>query len=129
MHIGKIDSACPHNHIDSWKLETENDNVKSLFEFNDVIGEKHVLEVIENEKYLGDVMQNNGKNDKNIVARMKKGRGANNQICQLLKDLCLGQYYFEAANILRNSLLLSTLLTNSESCEVYNQICEVYNQI
>ena len=129
MHIGKIDSACPHNHIDSWKLETENDKVKSLFELNDVIGEKHVLEVIDNEKYLGDVMQNNGKNDKNIVARMKKGRGAINQICQLLKDLCLGQYYFEAANILRNSLLLSTLLTNSESCEVYNQICEVYNQI
>ena len=32
-----------------------------------------------------------------------------------LVDLCLGDYYFEAANILRNSLLLSTLLSNSET--------------
>ena len=34
---------------------------------------------------------------------------------QLLDDLCLGKYYFEAACLLRNSLLLSSLLSNSES--------------
>ena len=33
----------------------------------------------------------------------------------MLDDLCLGDYHFEAANILRNSLLLSTLLSNSET--------------
>jgi len=38
-----------------------------------------------------------------------------NQIQQLLDDLCLGDYHFEAANILRNSLLLSSLLSNSET--------------
>ena len=31
-------------------------------------------------------------------------------------DLFLGKYYFEAANLLRNSLLLSTMVSNSESC-------------
>ena len=32
-----------------------------------------------------------------------------------MDDLCLGDYHFEAANILRNSLLLSSLLSNSET--------------
>ena len=33
----------------------------------------------------------------------------------MLDDFCLGKYFFEAALLLRNSLLLSTLLSNSES--------------
>ena len=36
-------------------------------------------------------------------------------ICQTLSDLCLGPYYYEAAIILRSSLLLSTVLSNSEA--------------
>ena len=32
-----------------------------------------------------------------------------------LQELCLGKWYYEAAMIFRNSLLLSTLLTNAES--------------
>ena len=38
-----------------------------------------------------------------------------NQISQLLDELYLGDYHFEAANVFRASLLLSTLLSNSES--------------
>ena len=34
---------------------------------------------------------------------------------EMMNDLCLGQYYFEAGNLLRNSLLLSTMLSNSEA--------------
>ena len=33
----------------------------------------------------------------------------------LLEELCLGDYYFVVAKVLRDSLLLSTLLSNSES--------------
>ena len=33
----------------------------------------------------------------------------------MLDELCLGDYYFESANILRNSLLLNSLLSNSEA--------------
>ena len=47
--------------------------------------------------------------------KKNRGLGAVNQIQQLLDDLCLGDYHFEAANILRNSLLLSSLLSNSET--------------
>ena len=34
-----------------------------------------------------------------------------NQISQMLDDLCLGSFHFETGNILRNSLLLSTLIS------------------
>ena len=37
------------------------------------------------------------------------------QIMEMMNDLCLGQYYFEAGNLLRNSLLLSTMVSNSEA--------------
>ena len=33
----------------------------------------------------------------------------------MLDDLCLGKFHSEAGNILRNSLLLSTLISNSEA--------------
>ena len=69
----------------------------------------------DNWKYLGDILSSDGKNDANIKARTYRGLGAITNIFQTLKDLCLGRYFFEAAMILRDSLLLSTLLSNSEA--------------
>ena len=51
----------------------------------------------------------------NIKARVCKGRGAVKQITQMLSDLFLGPYYYEAFSVLRLSLLLSSLISNSES--------------
>ena len=90
-------------------------NVTSILEMVDKEGDAYVLKTVSNEKYLGDALQSNGKNEMNINERMNRGRGALNRICQLLEDLCLGSYYFEVANILKDSLLLSSLLSNSES--------------
>ena len=81
----------------------------------DAEGQKRIMEEVDSAKYLGDIIQTDGKNKRNIQKRKHHGLGAVNQIQQLLDDLCLGDYYFEAANILRNSLLLSTLLSNSET--------------
>ena len=111
MHIGKRDTVCPDTTIDTWKMVPAQDNINSILELVDKEGEPYVMSSIGSEKYLGDIIQSDGKNDKNIQERMNRGRGAVNQICQL----CLGSYYFEAANILRNSLLLSSLLSNCES--------------
>ena len=33
----------------------------------------------------------------------------------ILDDICFGKYFFEVGIILRNSLLISSLLTNAES--------------
>ena len=90
LHIGRKCSSCPENSLDTWSLEKPHDNVQSVVELLDVEGKKHVIELVNSDKYLGE-------------------------ICQLLDELCLGDYYFESANILRNSLLLSTILSNAET--------------
>ena len=66
-------------------------------------------------KYLGDVLESDGKCDSNIKEWVRKGTGASIQVCQMLSDLCLGKYYFQSAVILRTSLFLSTLISNSEA--------------
>ena len=115
MHIGKNNVLCNHSSIDTWTLEKPSETIKSDMELIDKEGDTHELELVGSDTYLGDVIQTNGKNDLNIKARTEKGHGAVNQIVKLLEELCLGPYYYQAANVLRNSLLLSSLLSNSES--------------
>ena len=67
------------------------------------------------DSYLGDIISSDGKNSLNIQERKRRGLVALNQISDMLNDLCLGKYYFEAANLLRNSLLLSTMVSKPES--------------
>ena len=115
IHIGGNKIVCPKNTIDTWTSVKSKENVSSVFEMIDAEGNKHFIESVENSSYLRDIIQSNGKINLNIKARTDKGRGAVNQISQLLDNLCLGKYHFEAANILRASLLLSSLISNSES--------------
>ena len=115
LHIGRKCRSCPELSIDTWKLEKSAEEIKSVVELVDVEGLKHIMEEVDSAKYLGDIIQTDGKNKRNIQERRNRGLGAVNQIQQLLDDLCLGDYHFEAANILRNSLLLSSLLSNSET--------------
>ena len=86
-----------------------------ILDIVDVESESHCMEMKDNWKYLGDILSSDGKNDENIKERIHRGLGAVTNICQTLKDLCLGPYYYEAAIILRSSLLLSTVLSNSEA--------------
>ena len=66
-------------------------------------------------KYLGDFLQSNGKCDINIKDKAGKGLAAINQISQMLADLCIGPYMYEAFSVLRGSLFLSSILANSEA--------------
>ena len=115
MHVGETDILCTDNTIDTWSMITDKKTVTSMFDFIDVEGEPHKISSVQMDSYLGDLLQHDGKNNLNITERLKRGDAAINQICNMLNDLCLGDYYFEAAGVLRNSLLLSTLLSNSES--------------
>ena len=75
----------------------------------------YAMEDVEEEKYLGDIITHDGKNVKNIAARTNRGIGTVNQIMSILDDICFGKYYFKVAMVFRNSLLLSSLLTNAEA--------------
>ena len=62
-----------------------------------------------------DILSDDGRNMKNILARAAKGTGIVSQIMCILEEIFFGKYYFEVAVVLRNSLLLSSILVNSEA--------------
>ena len=69
----------------------------------------------DHERYLGDILSSDGKNDKNIEDRCKKGIGYVNQILSILKEICFGPYYFEQALQLRNAKFINGILCSIES--------------
>ena len=80
------------------------------------------MEETESEKYLGDIITSNAKNATNISSRKYKLFGICQKIMSSLNDIWLGKYHFEAAMLLRNSLLISSLLSN---CEAWHNLSEV----
>ena len=76
------------------------------------------IEVVSTEKYLGDILCNNGKLDKNIESRINKGTGRTNTIMSLLEEISFGDSYFEMAILFRNSMFINSVLSNSET--LYN---------
>ena len=67
------------------------------------------------EKYLGDLISKDGRNLKNIQGRINKGKGIVTKILNILEGIPFGKVYFKVAVILRNTLLVSSMLCNSEA--------------
>ena len=73
------------------------------------------MQVVSKDKYLGDIISNDGTNTENIRARVSKGMGILSKIKSILESVSFGSHYFKIALLLRESLLLNGILTNSES--------------
>ena len=67
------------------------------------------------EKYLGDEITASGSHTKCIKARTSKCIGVMADISNMLKMLCLGQYMFRVAIILRQAMFLSVMLLNTST--------------
>ena len=67
------------------------------------------------QKNLGDIISTDGKNLKNIKSRVAKGTGIISKIITILEGIPFGKFYYQVGIILRNSLLASSLLCNSEA--------------
>ena len=67
------------------------------------------------DKYLGDIVTNDGKNHENIKERTAKGVGIISSIISILKELFLGELFFQTAMLFRNTLFLTSILLNAES--------------
>ena len=63
---------------------------------------------------MGDVVCSSGRNEKNILSKVNKGVGAVSQIFAMLSQISLGHYFYEIALILRDSMLVSKLVSSSE---------------
>ena len=69
---------------------------------------------VNEDTYLGDIISSDGKNQKNIQNRIAKGTGIISQIMTMLERVTLGEHYFATAILLRESLFLSSVLTNAD---------------
>ena len=69
---------------------------------------------VQSDTYLGDVISGDGTNKLNIESRVSKGQGKIAQIVSMVEKISRGKHYFKIAFLLRESILLSSLLTNSE---------------
>ena len=117
LHIGKycVKYKCDTLEVDNWEeVQIVNDET-GLSGIEDRYQGKHIMEEPTEEKYLGDLISRDGKNEKNIKARVRKCTGIVEKIMTMLEGIPFGKYHFEIAIILRNSLLISSLLCNSEA--------------
>ena len=117
LHVGKLceEFKCQELYIDNWKevlIENSDDGKVGI---EDCLVGEEVMEEKSEEKYLGDVISNDGRNLKNIKVRVAKGKGIVNNIMTYLEGIPFGKFYFQIAVILRNSLLVSSMLFNSEA--------------
>ena len=117
MHVGKFkeDFKCQSLKVDNWKeVEIKNDEF-GIDDILDVCDGEEMMEDKQEEKYLGDVISTDGRNIKNVKARVAKGKGIVSRILTILEGIPFGEFYFEIAVILRNALLVSSMLCNSEA--------------
>ena len=115
IHVGKDRSKCPDLFIDSWKLEKKTDVITSVLDQEDIEDDAELLQKSKKTKYLGEILSNNNSYNENIKARVARGISAGKAILQILDETMFGPYENEVFLTLRDSLLLSTLLNNSET--------------
>ena len=81
----------------------------------EVYAGQEVMENKDSQLYLGDVITSDGRCDVNIQKRKNKSIGIINQIMEIMNSTYFGKYHFEVAMVLRSSLLLNSILLNSEA--------------
>ena len=116
LHVGKtkVEFKCQDLYVDNWTeiaIEDDNDEVK----IKDVFEGKVKIEEKEDEMYLGDLISVDGRNIKNIKSRVNRGTGIVNNIMTILDSIPFGKQYFRIGILLRDSLLVSSMLFNSET--------------
>ena len=117
LHVGKTcnKNLCEDLYVGGWKLDTVKDMSTGGCTQLEYFGGMEKMGVTDEQMYLGDIISSDGKPSKNVQARKNKSLGIINQIMDIMKSVFFGKYYFEVALVLRSSLLLSSILLNSEA--------------
>ena len=117
LHVGNTreEYKCQDLSVDTWtEMEIRNE-ATGEFEFKDIDDGDYKLEEKSEEKYLGDIISTDGRNLKNIKARIGKGKGIVDKIFTILEGIPFGKQYFEVGIFLRSCLLVSSMIFNSEA--------------
>ena len=108
--------------VDGWKLQEVQHHLTGENEYHETFEGDQDIEELNHEKYLGQIISNDGSNVKNVTNRSNKGTGMVNTITSILNYVPGGKYHFEIAVILRNAYLISSML----SCiEVWYNLSEL----
>ena len=100
--------------VDGWEMkELQDVETEQLKQEDTFIGGMDVSHMNE-EKYLGQIISSDGKNTKNIQKMRNTGLGLQNKVTQMLDAMPGGQFNFIIAKILRNSYVISSILSSSE---------------
>ena len=92
MHIGNESSSCS-------KL---------------IVNSKDKMPVKNHETYLGEILSTSGSNDKNIQNKRSSGLSAVSQNISMLNQISLGHFFFEIALVLRDTILVSKMMSSAE---------------
>ena len=116
IHVGKkqYTDICPTLTIDSWeeKLVEGSDGNKYI---EDTFSGTKIMKEVEEKKYLGDIISKNGNNKSNIKDRTNRAMGIVNKIIETISERPYGKHLFKASKLMREAMLISGLLTNSET--------------
>ena len=81
---------------------------------NNLLVHGTIMQQVDYDEYLGDIISNDGSNDKNIEKRVGRGIGVTSDIMNILETVSLGKHLFRISKVLRDSLFLNSILTNGE---------------
>ena len=114
LHVGNKTKQfkCQDLFVDKWKEIAIQENLEAEI---DVFEGESIMKEKEAEKYLGDVISIDGRNIRNIKTRINKGAGVVRKIITMLEGIPFGKQFFNIGMILRDSLLVSSMLFNSEA--------------
>ena len=116
MHIGKSDNIlCKDLHVGGWRVDVVTDPVTGKVSNSESFNGLEKMKVVQEQTYLGDLISSDGTHTKKVQERSNKGLGVINQIMNILQSTYFGKHFFEIAMVLKESLLLSSLLLNSEA--------------
>ena len=116
MHVGSNipEYKKPKLFVDGWEMkEIINMNTGKVEDHESFQGDCMITES-SNEKYLGQIISNDGTNTANVKNRSNKGSGMTNTIESIMKNVPGGRFHFKIAIVLRNSYLISSMLSCSE---------------
>ena len=87
---------------------------KTSFTCPDLKVHGHRMKTVLTDKYLGDFLSSNGSNDATLRDRKGKAIGCLNNILSILDTISFGHNYFNILILLRESMFINCILTNSK---------------
>ena len=116
MHVGKKYSIniCSNCKVSAWTENVLTSHEGKHYLQDTYIGEE-VMKKVQEKKYLGDIISHNMKNTLNFKEKTNRAIGIVKKISTSIFERPYGRNTFRAALLMRESLLLGSMLSNSES--------------